>query len=232
MKKSLTLSLTLSILMLGQSLGQDSPAPAAEDAKQRAAELTEAAKQRAADLAEAAKQRAAEATEAARAKATEVSGQIKDKAGEMSDLAKEKATAFAESEEGKQASATVLEWIQSAESLYTPWMNWALVAVGIALFVSHAGQLLLGKLWALIRGKGFSFCEFCNDFLVAAFAGLSLPVVLLIPTGSGAFISNPLQVLSAAAVGMILGVILYTHGMNQEMQAAQERIDQDEAEEA
>ncbi|MFT4640004.1 MAG: hypothetical protein ACI8T1_003329 [Verrucomicrobiales bacterium] len=109
-------------------------------------------------------------------------------------------------------------------------MNWALVAVGIALFVSHAGQLIIGKVWALVRGKGFSICEFFNDFLVAAFAGLALPIVLLIPTGSGAFISNPLQVLSAVAVGMILGVILYTHGMKQEMLAAQERIDLDKAE--
>lgn len=204
---ALTLSFSLFILLLGTSFGQDTSA-------------IDEARQRAAALADAARERTGAATDAALAKASEVS-----------DLAKEKAAAFAESEEGQQASATVIEWIQSAESLYTPWMNWALVAVGIALFISHAGQLLLGKLWALVRGKGFSFGEFVNDFLVAAFAGLSLPVVLLIPTGSGAFISNPLQVLSAAGVGMILGVILYTHGMNQEMQAAQERIDQDAVDE-
>ena len=104
------------------------------------------------------------------------------------------------------------------------------MTAGIALFVSHASQLIIGKLWALARGKGFSFFECVNDFLVAAFAGMALPVVLMIPTGQAAFISNPLHVLSAAGVGMILGVILYTHGMKQELLAGQEQKDIEQAE--
>jgi hydrogenase expression/formation protein HypC len=123
----------------------------------------------------------------------------------------------------------LLEWIQSADSLYRPWINWAMVAVGIALLTSHAGQLVVGKFWTLIRGKGFNVCEIINDLLVTAFSGLALPVVLLIPTGRGAFISSPLAVLSAAAVGLIIGVFLYTHGMKQEMLAGQERIDRKRA---
>ncbi len=186
--------------------------------------------ERASDVVDAARERAGEVGAAVGDKAKELTTAAGDKAEELTEAAKAKAEEFEQSERAKKASAAVLEWVQSAEQLYRPWINWCLIAVGIGLFISHAGQLILGKLWALVRGKGFNFFECVNDFLVAAFAGLSLPVVLLIPTGHGAFISSPIMVLSAAAVGMILGVILYTHGMKQEMLAAQEEIDRERAE--
>ncbi len=142
-------------------------------------------------------------------RATEIGGQVAGKAVEVAD----RAEALANSPEGLQATNVILEWIDWAERYYQPWMNWALVAIGIGLFVSHAGQLVVGKLWGIIRGRGFNFCEAFNDLLVAVFAGMALPAVIVI--------SKPVTVLTAVAVGILIGIALYTHGMKQEALAAQ-----------
>ncbi len=214
--KSLTLSLMLILGVLSPVTAQDSSIT--DQARQRAAEAAEAAKQRAAELAAAAKERGSQLADATR-----------EKVGDLSQDLQQRAADFEDSEDAQRASSTVLEWIQSAEKLYAPWINWVLVAVGIGVFISHAGQLILGKLWTIGKGKGLDFGEALNDFLVMVFTGLALPAVLLIPVGHGAFISSPLKVLSAAGVGMILGVILYSHGMKQEMLAAQEKQDREAA---
>ena len=91
--------------------------------------------------------------------------------------------------------------------------------VGVALFISHAGQLVIGKLWGVVRGR-FNFWEVINDLFVFAFAGLALPAVLFIEAGHGPFVGNPFLVLSSVAVGGILGIILFHHGVTQEAMAA------------
>ena len=123
---------------------------------------------------------------------------------------------FAASEGAVTASDTVVHWIESIGTVYHPWVNWLLVAIGVSLFVSHVGQLVLGKLWVALRHRGWNWGEILNDLFVCAFAGLALPAVLIIPAGYGSFIGNPVAVLSAAGVGVLLGVYLYTHGVRQE----------------
>lgn len=153
-------------------------------------------------------------------KAREGLDQLAVKAGELGASAQEKALELAQGEQSQQAAQTILEWIEAAETFYMPWITWALVAAGIALFVSHSGQLVFGKLATLFKGS-LQIGEIINDFLVAAFAGLSLPAILLIPIGGEAFINSPLQVLSAAAVGVLLGVYLFNHGVRLEMRGVE-----------
>ena len=66
-------------------------------------------------------------------------------------------------------------------------MNWALIAIGICLFASYAGQLVVGNFWGILCGRGFNFCETFNDFLAAAFAGMALPAVMVISTPVGGY---------------------------------------------
>ena len=204
------------------------PAPSTENAKpangtvesikDQAGAAVDKAKQMSLEAAAKAKQMSLDAA----AKAKEMAAGGYDKAKDMTEQTMDKVEALANSEEGKKTADSVLKWIHSAELLYRPWLNWVLVMVGIALFISHAGQLVIGKLWKLIRGRGFDVGEIINDFLVAGFAAMGLPAVLILPVGGESFISNPFAVLSAAAVGMVLGVYLYGHGVNQEMKASEE----------
>lgn len=129
-------------------------------------------------------------------------------------------TELAETPEGRETAASLLEWIDKVEMFHLPWMNWVLVAVGVALFGSHLGQLILGKLWVGIRGGGWSVTETLNDALVAGFALLALPVVMTIPIGAESFVDRPLAVISSVIVGAVVALILYFHGVRQERLAA------------
>ena len=141
---------------------------------------------------------------------------IPDQVGELVGAAGEKLNALGSTPEALTASESVLQWIDTVSSVYHPWVNWLLVAVGISLFVSHLGQLVLGKLWVAVRHQGWNWGEVLNDLLVCLFAGLALPAVLVIPVGYTAFIANPVAVLTASGAGVLFGVYLYMHGMRQE----------------
>ena len=142
---------------------------------------------------------------------------------ELVESAEKSLDQFAASEGAVTASDTVVRWIESIGIVYHPWVNWLLVAIGVSLFVSHVGQLVLGKLWVALRHRGWNWSEILNDLFVCAFSGLALPAVLIIPVGYGSFIGNPVAVLSAAGVGVLLGVYLYTHGVRQESLAKKGR---------
>ena len=129
-------------------------------------------------------------------------------------------TEMAETPEGRETAASMLEWIDKVEMFHLPWINWVLVAAGVALFGSHLGQLLLGKLWVGLRGGGWSVTETLNDALVAGFALLALPVVMTIPIGVDSFVDRPLAVISSVGVGAVFALVLYFHGVRQERLAA------------
>ena len=136
------------------------------------------------------------------------------------EAASSRLTELAETPEGREAANSMLDWIDKAEMFHLPWVNWVLVAAGVALFGSHLGQLILGKFWVGVRGGGWSFTETLNDTLVAGFALLALPVVMTIPIGAESFVDRPLAVISSVAVGLVLALILYFHGVKQESLAA------------
>ena len=127
---------------------------------------------------------------------------------------------LAETPEGRETAASMLDWIDKVEMFHLPWINWVLVAAGIALFGSHLGQLILGKFWVGMRGGGWNVTETFNDALVAGFALLALPVVMTIPIGADSFVDRPLAVISSVIVGAIFALILYFHGVRQERLAA------------
>ena len=127
---------------------------------------------------------------------------------------------LAETPEGRETAASMLEWIDKVEVFHLPWINWVLVMAGVALFGSHLGQLVLGKLWVGIKGGGWNVTETLNDVLVAGFALLALPVVMTIPIGADSFVERPLAVISSVAVGAIVALVLYFHGVRQERLAA------------
>lgn len=129
-------------------------------------------------------------------------------------------TELAETPEGREAAASMLEWIDKVEMFHLPWMNWVLVAVGVALFGSHLGQLILGKVWVGLRGGGWNVTETLNDTLVAGFALLALPLVMTIPVGAQSFVDRPLAVISSVVVGALVALVLYFHGVRQERLAA------------
>ena len=127
---------------------------------------------------------------------------------------------LAETPEGRETATSMLEWIDKVEMFHLPWINWVLVAAGVALFGSHLGQLILGKLWVGVKGGGWSITETFNDALVAGFALLALPVVMTIPIGADSFLDRPLAVISSVAVGAVFALVLYFHGVRQERLAA------------
>ena len=129
-------------------------------------------------------------------------------------------TELAETPEGRETATSMLEWIDKVEMFHLPWINWVLVAAGVALFGSHLGQLILGKFWVGIKGGGWSITETFNDALVAGFALLALPVVMTIPIGADSFVDRPLAVISSVAVGAVFALVLYFHGVRQERLAA------------
>lgn len=120
----------------------------------------------------------------------------------------------------KTAAAGILQPIYTvAESLSFPAFHWLAFALMSAGVVGYALQLVLGKLVVLTR-MGFSPSEIVSDAI-----GLAISVVGLVLTTQAAaensnFTQSPAAVLSATAVGIVVGFILYRWGQAQELEAA------------
>jgi hypothetical protein len=120
----------------------------------------------------------------------------------------------------KTTAAGILQPIYSlAQTLSFPAFHWLAFALMSAGVVSYALQLVLGKLVVLTR-LGFSIKEIVSDA-----AGLAISVIGLVLTTQAAvensnFTQSPAAVISATAIGVIFGVVLYWWGQAQELQAA------------
>ena len=119
----------------------------------------------------------------------------------------------------KTATAGILEPIyQVAEKMAFPefhWLAFALMAAGV---VSYTLQLVLGKLVVLMR-MGFSLKEILSDAVGLAISVVGLVLTTQAATENSNFTQSPAAVLSATAVGLIAGIILYVWGQTQELQA-------------
>lgn len=139
--------------------------------------------------------------------------QAKEEAGKISDVVDHDPRA-------QTAAAGILQPIYLvAEKLSFPAFHWIAFALMSAGVVSYTLQLALGKLVVLAR-LGFSLKEILSDAI-----GLAISVVGLVLTTQAAaenstFTHSPAAVLSAAATGAIVGIILYFWGQSQELQAA------------
>lgn len=149
---------------------------------------------------------------------------VKQKAEHVADDAKKKVEEIAKevdkSPQAKQISAGILQPIyQLAEQLAFPMFHWIAFAVMATGVVSFALQLVLAKLVVLSK-MSFSPAEILMDAhgLVVSLIGLVLTTQAAAENSS--FTQSPFAVLSAAAVGVVVGFIFYRWGQSQEVQAA------------
>lgn len=149
---------------------------------------------------------------------------VQDKAEHVAEDAKKKVEEIAKevdkSPQAKQISAGILQPIyQLAEQLAFPMFHWIAFAVMATGVVSFALQLVLAKLVVLSK-MSFSPAEILMDAhgLVVSLVGLVLTTQAAAENST--FTQSPFAVLSAAAVGVVVGFIFYRWGQSQEVQAA------------
>lgn len=148
----------------------------------------------------------------------------KKKVGEAADATKKKAVELAEkvneSETGKKVSAGILDPIYKlAGALSLPGFHWIAFALIIAGVVSFAGQLVFGKLIMLSKLK-ISLLEIINDAICLAICLVALVLTTQAAAEHSTFTTTPALVLSATAVGVILGIVLMKRGVGQEVRAS------------
>ena len=123
-------------------------------------------------------------------------------------------------ERAKEMSAGILTPIYKvAEFLAFPAFHWVAFAAMVTGVISFALQLVIGKLVVLTR-MHLSLTEILSDAL-----GLIISLVGLVLTTQAAaenstFTQSPAAVLSATALGVLLGLFFYWWGQSQELRAA------------
>jgi hypothetical protein len=124
----------------------------------------------------------------------------------------------------KDVAAGILQPIYLvAESLSFPAFHWLAFALMSAGVVSFALQLALGKLIALTR-MGFSLKEIISDAISLTICVVGLVLTTQAAAENSTFTQSAAAVLSASAVGLVLGFILYRWGQAQELQAVAGRV--------
>jgi hypothetical protein len=128
-----------------------------------------------------------------------------------------------QSPQAQKVSAGILEKIYLlAEKLESPMFYWgafALMATGVASF---ALQLGLGKLFVLAR-MSISLTEILSDTLGLAISLVGLVLTTQAAAQNSSFTDSPASVLSASAVGVVLGFLFFRWGTAQELAAADGR---------
>lgn len=129
-------------------------------------------------------------------------------------------------EEAKEVSAGLLQPIYVlAETLAFPafhWLAFTLMAAGV---VSFALQLVLGKL-VLLSKMSFNLKEILSDVVGLVISLIGLVLTTQAAAENSTFTESPAAVLSAAVVGVLVGLVLYRWGQSQEVQAALGRTQQ------
>jgi hypothetical protein len=164
---------------------------------------------------------------AAPVRSQESGNDLEVKAQQTIESARETADAVAEAvdknEQAKEVSAGILKPIyRLAEAFSFPAFHWIAFSVMVAGVVSFALQLTLGKLMVLAK-FGFSPSEIISDGLGLAVSLVGLVLTTQAAAENSSFTSSATAVLSAAAVGAILGFVFYLWGQRQELQAVEGR---------
>lgn len=157
--------------------------------------------------------------------APDVAGKAKELAAESEAKVDEIATQIDRNETAKQATKGILGPIYTlAEKLSFSsfhWLAFALMAAGV---VSFALQLVLGKLVVLFKGS-LNIREILSDTIGLIISVVGLVLTTQAATENSDFTGSPAAVLSAAALGVVVGIFLYRWGQAQEVNAvAGERI--------
>ncbi|MGE3315386.1 MAG: hypothetical protein AB7O26_09735 [Planctomycetaceae bacterium] len=133
-----------------------------------------------------------------------------------------------QSKEARDVSAGILDPIYKlAERLGFPAFHWIAFAIMAAGVVSFALQLVVGKLVVLMKGS-ISLTEIISDALALVISLVGLVLTTQAATENSDFTRSPFSVLSASALGVLAGFLLYIWAQRQEVQAARGRRVTDE----
>ena len=153
----------------------------------------------------------------------DVGSQAKELAAQTSEKVGELADTLDKTEAAQDVSAGVLNPIyRLADSLAFPGFYWVAFMLMVTGSVSYALQLVLGKLVVLSRGS-MNIREILSDTVALAISLIGLVLTTQAATQNSTFSATPSAVLSATAVGAVLGVCLYRWGQAEEVDAAMGR---------
>ncbi len=135
---------------------------------------------------------------------------------------KELGSSLNETQVVQEASAGILQPIyQLAEYMAFPSFYWIAFAVMVAGVVSFAGQLFFTKLLLLFK-LNLNFKEILGDLLGLLVSLTGLVLTTQAATQNSTFPENAAAVVSATAVGAVVGLVFYVWGQKQEFLAARQ----------
>ncbi len=125
-----------------------------------------------------------------------------------------------QSETAQEVSAGILQPIyEAAELIAFPAFYWVAFALMVAGVVSFAGQLVFAKLFLLFRAQ-LNIREVISDSAGLLISLIGLVLTTQAATQNSTFAASPTSVLSAAGVGVLVGIILLIWGQRLEFDAA------------
>ena len=128
-----------------------------------------------------------------------------------------------ESAQAQEVSAGLLQPIYAlAETLEFPAFHWLAFMFMVAGTIGFALQLVLGKLVVLTK-SGFSPTEIISDAVGLIVSAVGLVLTTQAAAQNSTFTASPFAVLSSAAIGLLLGILLYIWGQRQELEAVRAR---------
>lgn len=126
-------------------------------------------------------------------------------------------------ERAQKVSAGILDQIyQLAERLSFPMYHWVAFALMVSGVISFALQLTLGKLFVLAK-LSISPSEILGDVQGLAISLVGLVLTTQAAAENSTFTQSPSSVLSATALGIVVGYLFYRWGAAQELAAADGR---------
>ncbi|MDH3716606.1 MAG: hypothetical protein OES79_00670 [Planctomycetota bacterium] len=153
----------------------------------------------------------------------ETQEEAKDSDKTLQSKVKEIAEKVDQDERAQEASSGILKHIAKlAELLSFPAFHWVAFAAMAAGVVSFSLQLVLAKFVVLTR-MSLSLREIISDALGLFISLVGLVLTTQAATHNSSFAQTPASVLSATAVGAVVGLILYIWGQRQEVEAAEGR---------
>ncbi|MBA2113057.1 hypothetical protein [Bremerella alba] len=166
---------------------------------------------------------AAEAAPSDDAKELAKPEEVNEPAGELPEQLEGIAKQVDDSETAKETSAGILTPIYMvAEALEFPAFHWLAFALMLAGVIGFALQLVIGKL-VVFAHMGFSFSEILSDALSFVISLVGLVLTTQAAAQNSTFTQSPFAVLSASLLGLILGIMLYSWGQAQEVEAVRGR---------
>lgn len=139
------------------------------------------------------------------------------------DKVKDIAEKVDQDERAQKVSAGILDQIyQLAERLSFPMFHWVAFALMVSGVVSFALQLTLGKLFVLAK-LSISPSEILGDFQGLAISLVGLVLTTQAAAENSTFTQSPASVLSATALGIVVGFLFYRWGAAHELAAADGR---------